>query len=470
MIKKIIIVLLSMCIVAPVVSSLSLNDDSEDNGWVYGTIYSSVVVEGVTYTIPLKGRITLFFTDVDTDTEQPPIEFTWVGITTTSTDSPVSTAYSYSNYHVFSGPNYNVSWKKGSYNLIVKKYGYELSSEIVEIEAGSGTEVDFTLQRTSSPSSPEYESLYGRVLGVDYEGGGSSPLPLANASVRIRRVTDENIASQPMQITDTDSEFQRQSTAVVTSWLDEHELTDENGDYEFNHLIPGVRYRVIASKYGYYPSTENITLDESTELDFILEKRTDVETSADIKIVPFDESKMSIREVGGEQTVLEIDRAIYSGDVGGEILVEKNLDKQVVSYDEQLSITSLDVESGRLSLVVNGEENLSGKTIVVNVEEGFFDINSDIMVTYDDLEIKMADDIDDILNANDDGSTPEYLIVEGALGVQILVSIPHFSEHSITIYSIAEVLGGITALFYYILASAVAAIIFLGSVFLRRRI
>jgi hypothetical protein len=62
----------------------------------------------------------------------------------------------------------------------------------------------------------------------------------------------------------------------------------------------------------------------------------------------------------------------------------------------------------------------------------------------------------------------------GNNGAQILVSIPHFSEHEITIYSVAgnvvEALGGITAVIVYIAICMVVAAVFVCSIYLRRRI
>ena len=53
----------------------------------------------------------------------------------------------------------------------------------------------------------------------------------------------------------------------------------------------------------------------------------------------------------------------------------------------------------------------------------------------------MACNYSDILNPDDDDGKAEYLIVIGSDGIQILVSIPSFSEHIILITEIAEAAG-----------------------------
>jgi len=103
-----------------------------------------------------------------------------------------------------------------------------------------------------------------------------------------------------------------------------------------------------------------------------------------------------------------INEAIEKGDVGAKISIRKD---QVNIFEHNISI-------------YNG------------VEIKNLDPSSEILVKYDGESIDMADDITDILDPNDDGSHPEYLIVIGSDGAQLLVSIPHFSEHSITFFNL----------------------------------
>jgi hypothetical protein len=62
-------------------------------------------------------------------------------------------------------------------------------------------------------------------------------------------------------------------------------------------------------------------------------------------------------------------------------------------------------------------------------------VKEKVTILYDGEPIELADNYDDIMNPDDDDGAAEYLAVVGADGVEVLVSIPHFSPHSITIIS-----------------------------------
>lgn len=69
-----------------------------------------------------------------------------------------------------------------------------------------------------------------------------------------------------------------------------------------------------------------------------------------------------------------------------------------------------------------------------NIENTVLPIPSieNILVLFDGKEIGMADNYADVLNPNDE-NVPEYLVLLGARSTQVLVSIPHFSTHTIEI-------------------------------------
>ena len=175
----------------------------------------------------------------------------------------------------------------------------------------------------------------------------------------------------------------------------------------------------------------------------------------------------------------EIDEGIRERNVGAEISVTYRQDisdyeKFIVMYDS-VNITPLSIKMGNISLIVDGNESSQGRTIVVNLEADFFDISKGITIIYDNQLIQMADNISDILNPDDDGSNPEYLITYGADGIQILVSIPHFSQHTINIFTadkmdskaveeVVESIGGITALIFYILFFSIIAIAYIAPI------
>ena len=79
----------------------------------------------------------------------------------------------------------------------------------------------------------------------------------------------------------------------------------------------------------------------------------------------------------------------------------------------------------------------------------------------------MADDVVDVLDPTNDASA-EYLVTVGANGVQLLISIPHFSQHSITISSVIEIMGGVYAFIFYISVFLILGVFYITSFFFVR--
>lgn len=61
-----------------------------------------------------------------------------------------------------------------------------------------------------------------------------------------------------------------------------------------------------------------------------------------------------------------------------------------------------------------------------------------LTVRYDNETIEAADDLDDVLDWSDDGGEPEYLLLVGGEEVEVLVSVPHFSPHTIEVVETAS--------------------------------
>ncbi|MHA1664373.1 MAG: hypothetical protein ACTSVW_00890, partial [Candidatus Njordarchaeales archaeon] len=110
---------------------------------------------------------------------------------------------------------------------------------------------------------------------------------------------------------------------------------------------------------------------------------------------------------------------------------------------EEKSTANIEIRSPGTDIeVITEEEKVTlkvsstaseGKTIVVTIDKYTLDISSpdQIQVFYDGEEINMADDYNDVLILDED--VPEYCVCIGAKGIQILISIPHFSTHTIEV-------------------------------------
>lgn len=132
----------------------------------------------------------------------------------------------------------------------------------------------------------------------------------------------------------------------------------------------------------------------------------------------------------------KIENAFSNGSIGGEVFIAgKQTDN--ISYFGNISINvdKTMLEKGKIVLNVKGDDGEYGKVIKVGIAK----MHGKIVVTYDGRIINEANSIEDILNPNDDGSNPEYYrLYSDKEGTFLLISIPHFSEHKISIEFIVE--------------------------------
>lgn len=76
-----------------------------------------------------------------------------------------------------------------------------------------------------------------------------------------------------------------------------------------------------------------------------------------------------------------------------------------------------------------------GKTIIVSLDKDTISgmATGDAEILVDGHASTQAESYADILNPNDDGGVYEYFVLAGEAGTQVLVSVPHFSTHTVTL-------------------------------------
>jgi len=294
-----------------------------------------------------------------------------------------------------------------------------------------------------SPNIIKYGWAYGKVLLES----GNNTYPGNNVTVYIYQ-TNKNTISQSSQ----SKEYAANTNQNHPVYLRVSSvLTNKEGEYNISNLKTGT-YMVQATKNNLFNSPQKfieIKEDLGTEANFVIEI---------------------------SQTRAKVDKSITTGTVGGEISIQREngskYQSEVTIY-KGVEIKPVEIAQGKVSLIVSGDEYGGGKTIAITVDPSLFENAKDIVVKYDGEAISMADNITDVLNPNDDGAHAEYLITFGANATEILISIPHFSEHEITIYSVAgavvNTLGGVNAVLTYVAICAVAAVLFVGTIYIRRR-
>jgi len=118
-------------------------------------------------------------------------------------------------------------------------------------------------------------------------------------------------------------------------------------------------------------------------------------------------------------------------------IIDIKVEGQEISSEVVAKIRDLDIQieaQPNKVIVKVGSVKEKGRTITINIDKTVLSIEeiNEVSVLYDGKEIKLADNYTDVLNPNDEHN-PEYLVLIGAEGIQVLVSIPNFSTHTITV-------------------------------------
>ena len=130
-------------------------------------------------------------------------------------------------------------------------------------------------------------------------------------------------------------------------------------------------------------------------------------------------------------------QGIAKGHVGARIMVQLRHVAEVQNRSHIMTYSDLrvncSVKTGKV--VVNVSSNESGKTIIIDVDNSTFNVTKldKLKVLLDNKNIEMASNYSDVLDPTNDNGKPEYLIVIGSNGVEVLVSVPKFSPHTIVI-------------------------------------
>lgn len=374
-----------------------------------------------------------------------------LSLTVTSASTPAYISYSseraYIAYSNEDGEYYVSSVAAGVYTLEARKKGYSPYSGVsVKVENAKGTQVDIVLQEVE----PGRGSLEGTVYGTD--------IALSAADVQEYNSADGTTKMHPLKgakitVCPLDSSTAASLVAATT-------YTDGDGKYSLK-LDPG-EYIVTASKEGY--TINPLTVTSRDEWHNSKWRKVEIKegetTIANFYLMgSVARKKMELASsVGGELTVRKIDAPDAQDDKKIEI----------TSYDYSgVAIELTDISSKRLSAKVSRDDEKLGSTIAITVGPEMLDITREYAVKFDGKTISMADDIDDVLNPDDDGLHVEYILTKDANGLHILVSVPRWSEHTITVYEVIEALTGTTAILLYVAFGVIASILFIVPAFKR---
>lgn len=137
----------------------------------------------------------------------------------------------------------------------------------------------------------------------------------------------------------------------------------------------------------------------------------------------------------------DIGRAMAERAVGAEITVGRGegdrTREEVVTFGN-VSVTTL-ARPGNVTVIVDGHGD-DGRVLVVNVDPALFQASKrdEFLVLFDNVTMQSASSLTDVLNPDDDGLHPEYHFVLDEDGYQLIVSVPHYSVHTLTIADLVK--------------------------------
>jgi len=226
--------------------------------------------------------------------------------------------------------------------------------------------------------------------------------------------------------------------------------TNNQGAYSIT--CPSGIYIVKISKPGYETKTFyniNVESGQGTKLDFILNKTSSKS------------SKLSITEY-------IISEEIKKGIVGG--MVDLRLEEKQISLynDINIDVNSSDLTSEKgVELLISGEGQPGTKIIIYL---GFVQDKDKIQVLYDGILIEKTNDFEAFFTEEKDFA--QWVLTSSSVNdfeeQIVIVNIPHFSQHEITI-KLTDFLTQINAVLYYVGFLVLVATMFLGIGFLRKK-
>lgn len=108
-----------------------------------------------------------------------------------------------------------------------------------------------------------------------------------------------------------------------------------------------------------------------------------------------------------------------------------------------VSVSVAKAEPQELTVIVDVEDPL-GRTLVFHLDASLLPgAPGELRVLYDGLAIEAAASVEDVLNPDDDGLQAEFAVVVGDEGAQLLVSVPHFSVHTISVQDVSQLVSGL---------------------------
>lgn len=153
-----------------------------------------------------------------------------------------------------------------------------------------------------------------------------------------------------------------------------------------------------------------------------------------------------------DQERSHIEDAKTNQTIAAEIEIDNgNVDHK--SIDNNIIVQTTNSSANSVNITVSATNQTGPKVILVNLNSTTIDVSSIkyLHVLYDGKVITPADSVDQVLHGTS-SDDPHYAILITTSGAQVLISIPHFSTHTITLDSLSKVIPAIPEFPFAILA------------------
>lgn len=163
-----------------------------------------------------------------------------------------------------------------------------------------------------------------------------------------------------------------------------------------------------------------------------------------------------------------ISNGISGGNVGGEVIVDRKgegFSDTSVSYADMQMMTQV---QEKIRVMVSSDTlGDEGKIVSIRIYREVLDADSaeELEITFDGEEIDMADGYSDLQQSDD----AQYLVSIGSERIEVLVSVPHFSTHSIEVGLNDKGLSSLISPQYFVPVAVITALIVLTSAWLVKK-
>ena len=172
------------------------------------------------------------------------------------------------------------------------------------------------------------------------------------------------------------------------------------------------------------------------------------ETTTQESQPPVSETTGTNNQVGENQTqgdnvnVIELDQAeqneIQDAEANGTIAGKVQVNDSSVSAtvtDPRFSLVPTEGANGQLDVQVSGQNVTGPRSFLVTLSNSMDPTTHTLVVTLDGIHVSQVSSIGQVLHPST--NTESYIVMKSSSGYQLLVSIPHFSTHMLTILPLA---------------------------------